>query len=144
MSFSVLSACSACGAKNRVPAGHLSDTGRCGACKGALSPLSEPIEVDASAFDEILSAAKVPVLVDFWASWCGPCKMAAPEVHRLAGEMAGRGLVLKVDTEANPELASRFRVQSIPNFIVFRKGQAVLQRAGVAPRSEMRKWMETA
>jgi len=106
-----------------------------------LKPVSEPIDVGAGSFDEIISSAKVPVLVDFWAEWCGPCKMAAPEVRQLALEMAGKALVLKVDTEAEPQLAARYRIQSIPNFIVFRNGQVVSQRAGAAPRSEMRRWL---
>lgn len=143
MSFSVITSCASCGSKNRVPAKHLADVGRCGACKQPLRPVGEPVEVDASAFDEIVAAARVPVMVDFWASWCGPCKMAAPEVHKLAQEMEGRALVLKVDTEAHPALAARFGVQSIPNFVVLRVGQAVFQRAGLAPRAEMRRWLET-
>ncbi len=80
--------------------------------------------------------------MDFWADWCGPCKMAAPEVHKLAAEMAGKALVLKVDTEAQPQLAGRYRVQSIPNFMVFKAGQPVFQRAGAASSSEMRRWLE--
>jgi len=109
-----------------------------------LRPVSDPLEVDASAFDEIVAGARVPVLVDFWASWCGPCKMAAPEVHKLAQEMEGRALVLKVDTEAHPALAARFGVQSIPNFVVLRGGKAVFQRAGLAPRAEMRRWLQSS
>jgi len=129
---------------NRIPARHLSDAGRCGACKATLPPRSEPIEADRESFDQIIGEARVPVLVDFWADWCGPCRMAAPEVHALAQEMAGKALVLKVDTESERELAARYRVQSIPNFMVFNRGKPVLQRSGVAPRAEMKSWLERA
>ena len=142
MSFSITRPCGACGATNRVPARHLADTGRCGACKAPLSPLDEPLEVDGSAFSQIIGEASVPVLTDFWAAWCGPCRAAAPEVHALANEMAGKALVLKVNTEQNPELASQFGVQSIPNFVVLRDGRVVFQRPGMAGRAEMRRWLE--
>lgn len=139
-----LRTCPSCGTKNRIPAARLAERGRCGACKAPLEPASEPIEVDEAAFEEIVRQAQVPVLVDFWAAWCRPCRMAAPEVEQLAREMAGRALVLKVDTEAHPELAARYRVQAIPNFVVFRNGVPVFQTAGLAPRSEMRRWLEAA
>lgn len=138
----VLRTCPACGTANRIPAKHVSDTGRCGKCKSPLAPSSEPIEVDTVLFDEIVRDSTVPVLVDLWAAWCGPCRMAAPEVEAVAREMAGRAVVLKVDTERYPDIAARYQVQGIPTFLVFSKGRLVVQRAGVTPRAEMRRWLE--
>jgi thioredoxin 2 len=106
--------------------------------------LNVPVEADAVLFEEVTREARVPVLVDFWASWCGPCRSVAPEVHLLAGEMAGKAIVLKVDTEANQGLAARFGIQSIPNFVVLRNGKVVGQHVGAVPRGEMRGWLEKA
>ena len=136
--------CAGCGTKNRVPAEHLADTGRCGSCKADLPPVNEPIDADAGTFDEITQQASVPVLIDFWAAWCGPCKMAAPEVHRTANDMAGRAVVLKVDTDRHPDLAQRFGVQGIPNFVVMRGGQVVRQQPGYAPHTQLTNWLSEA
>jgi len=136
--------CPSCGRKNRSPAERLADAGRCAACKTAISPVARPIEADPESFKEITRDAKVPVLVDFWAAWCGPCKMAAPEVERTAAEMAGRALVLKVDTEKHPQLAAQFGVQGIPNFIVMKGGILVFQQAGLARSEQMKYWLTQA
>jgi thioredoxin 2 len=140
----VVRTCAGCGTKNRIPAEHLADTGRCGNCKEALPPVAEPIDVDGALFDEVVNAARVPVLVDFWAAWCGPCRMAAPHVKKLAEEMAGKALVLKVDTDQNPALGARFEVRGIPNFLVLKDGKVVSQQAGLVPAAQMKRWLEEA
>ena len=140
----VIRACEHCQKKNRVAAEHLADTGRCGACKMPLPPMAEPIAAGPELFDEVLRGAKVPVLVDFWAEWCGPCRAAAPEVARTAKEMAGKAIVLKVDTEAQPGLAARYGVRGIPNFVVLHGGKLVFQQAGAVGHEQMEGWLRNA
>ena len=133
--------CSECKAVNRVPVRHLADTGKCGRCHAALAPQSAPIEVNSEEqFDDIVATSRVPVLVDFWATWCGPCRAIAPEVKKAAHNLAGKAIVLKVDTDALGDLAQRYQVQSIPNFAVFTGGRLMRQRAGQIDHRQLERW----
>jgi thioredoxin 2 len=133
--------CNECKAINRVPVHHLADVGKCGKCGAALPPQGLPIEVTSGAqFDEIIGGARVPVLVDFWATWCGPCRAVAPEVKKAAQNLAGKALVLKVDTDELGAVAQRYQVSSIPNFAVFRGGRLIRQRAGGVDARQLERW----
>lgn len=129
--------CSHCQSKNRIPSRYLAATGKCGSCKQPLPPQSTPIEVGAAQFDDIISNARVPVLVDFWAEWCGPCKMVAPEFSKAAQVLAGKAILLKVNTEQQQPLAARFAVRSIPNFKLFVGGEVKWDQAGALSAAQI-------
>ena len=141
----VIVPCPNCGQKNRAHYTRLSAPFRCGQCKHELSPPSDPIEIPASAvFDRVIASASVPVVVDYWAPWCGPCRMVAPELKKVAARQAGRVLVVKVNTEALPDLGERFGIQSIPTLAVFAQGREVARTAGARPAQDIEAFINQA
>lgn len=123
--------CASCSKMNRLPAARANDSAKCAACKAPLLPLTRPVALASVAdFDELVHDAPVPVLVDFWAAWCGPCRVVAPELEKLAKARSTRLVVAKVDTEAVPALAARFGIQSIPTMVLFRGGKEAARVSG--------------
>ena len=141
----VIVACAQCGQKNRVPFAHLGETGECGRCKAALPPPSGPIDVGSAAqFDRLIADSPLPVVVDYWAPWCGPCRMVAPELEKVATASAGQFLVVKVNTEALPTLGERFNVRSIPTMAVFAHGREVTRTSGARPAAAIQTFVKQA
>src|SRR5438132_1105409 len=139
----VLVQCPACGQKNRLVYSRIGEPSRCGQCKQPLTAPSAPIDVsDAAAFDRLIASSSLPVVVDFWAPWCGPCRMVAPELEKVAARQAGRVLVVKVDTDQLGDLGQRFGVRSIPTMAVFAGGREVGRTTGARPASDIEAFVE--
>jgi thioredoxin 2 len=143
MSEGIVRSCPSCGRKNRVLWSRLDREARCGACGTALTPIAEPVAVDRGTdFDALLRESALPVLVDFWAPWCGPCKMVAPEIAKVAERNAGQILVVKVNTDVDPAVGSAHRIQSIPTMAVFADGREVARTMGARPAAGIESFLQ--
>ena len=134
----VIVSCAGCGRANRLAYSALGKTARCGHCKALIGAPSSPIEIaDATVFEEAANKSAVPLLVDFWAPWCGPCRMVAPELERVAQSNAGRYLVVKVNTDVVTDVAARFAIRSSPTLAMVFGGREIDRVTGVRPASEI-------
>jgi len=132
--------CPHCGRKNRVPAAA-AGIPRCGACQGSLPWVATAAD---GTFADVVERSRLPVVVDFWATWCGPCRMVSPALEQVARELAGTVKLVKVDVDAAPALSRRFDVRAVPTLLVMDGEQVLARQAGAAPARVLRQWVESA
>ncbi|SDK14637.1 thioredoxin TrxC [Microbulbifer yueqingensis] len=132
--------CPACSAINRIPAERLGDRPLCGKCRGALLR-GEPLQATDGDFNRLVQNTDLPLVVDFWAPWCGPCQQFAPVFAQVAAEMPTRAVFIKLDTEANPATANKYQIRSIPTLMVLYRGHEITHLAGALPRSQLQQWL---
>jgi thioredoxin 2 len=141
----VIVACASCGQKNRLAYDRLDDEVRCGKCKQPLGAPGMPVEIHTTAdFDRLVSRSSVPIVVDYWAPWCGPCRMVAPELQKVAARQAGALIVVKVNTDELTDLGERYNIRSIPTLAVFAGGKEVARSAGARPADQIEAFITQA
>ncbi|MCK5726842.1 MAG: thioredoxin TrxC [Thiotrichaceae bacterium] len=132
--------CPHCHATNRIPSDRLEDAPKCGQCKDLLF-VAKPTDLNDSVFNKHINNNDIPVVVDFWASWCGPCKMMAPEFQKAAEQLEPKVRLAKVNTETNQQTAGQFGIRSIPAMIMFKNGKQVAQQAGAMSATQISDWI---
>ncbi|WP_158774457.1 thioredoxin TrxC [Cobetia sp. L2A1] len=140
MSESFVLACPQCLALNRVATERLNDNPTCGRCSGAMLP-AEPLELTSANYEALVVRSEMPIVIDFWATWCGPCKTMGPIFNGVAAEMGTRMRFAKIDTEAQQALAGRFGIRSIPTLMVMKKGKELERQAGVMQAGQLKQWL---
>jgi thioredoxin 2 len=134
--------CTACGATNRIPAARLAEDPACGRCKAALLA-GTPVELTEAGFDAVASRTDLPLIIDFWAEWCGPCRTMGPQFEQAARALKGRALLVKVDSDANQQLAARFGIRSIPTLVKLQRGVEAGRLAGARPAADIVRFATT-
>lgn len=138
----IVAPCPSCGQKNRIPYERLAAHGTCGKCEASLPLVNAPVDIPSTAvFNAVRGASSLPVLVDFWAAWCGPCRVVAPQLEKVAQQEAGLTLIVKVNTETLPGLSAQYNIQGIPALLLFKNGNLVAEQAGAQPASAIREFI---